>query len=61
MKIPTIGDVLEDGSGSRWRVAGVQLGEGVEADKPERQTLYLDLDPVKERPEIPAAFREAGG
>lgn len=59
MKIPGIGDVLEEADGRRWRVRGIQLGEGVEEEHPERMTLYLDVEPVKERPAVPEAFREA--
>lgn len=59
MKIPGIGEILHDESGRRYRVAGVQLGEGVEEARPERMTLYIDLDPLPERPPVPPAFEEA--
>ena len=59
MKIPGIGDVLEEPDGTRWRVVGIQLTDGVEEERPERKTLYLDVEPVKPRPPVPAAFEEA--
>lgn len=61
MKIPGIGAILEeDGpSGRLWRVRGVQLGEGVEEEHPDRKTLYIDVEPVTPRPPVPAAFQDA--
>ncbi len=59
MKVPGIGDVLEDAAGRRYRCAGVTMDDGVSELHPERVTLYVDLDPMKERPPVPEAFREA--
>lgn len=59
MKFPQIGEIMHDESGRRWRVLGVQLHEGVEDDHPERKTLYVDLEPIEDRPPVPEAFREA--
>lgn len=59
MKIPGLGDVLEEGDGTRWRVVGVHLHDGVDEDRPEIKTLYIDVEPVKERPPVPDAFRQA--
>lgn len=59
MKIPTIGDVLEDASGRRYRCAGVTMDDGVSELHPERMTLYVDLDPVKEREPIPEGIRRS--
>ena len=61
MKIPTIGDVLEEQgpNGHLWRVVGVRLDDGVEEDKPERKTLYIDVEPVRPRPPVPEAIRRS--
>lgn len=61
MKIPSIGDVLEEHgpNGRLWRVVGVQLAEGVEEANPERKTIYLDVEPIAPRPPVPRAFEEA--
>lgn len=59
MKIPGIGDTLEEADGTRYRVVGVQLHPGVEEEFPERRALYIDLDPVKPRPQVPEAIRRS--
>jgi hypothetical protein len=59
VKMPSIGDVLEEhgANGKLWRVVGTGLMDGVEEDKPERKTLYIDVEPVMKRPEIPEVIR----
>lgn len=61
MKIPSIGDLLEEHgpAGTVYRVVGVQLHPGVEEEFPERRTLYIDLDPVKPRPQVPEGIRRS--
>lgn len=59
MRIPTIGDTLEEADGRRYRVTGVQLHPGVEEEFPERKTLYIDLDPVTPRPPVPEGIRRS--
>lgn len=61
MKIPSIGDVLEEHgpNGKLWRVVGVALMPGVEEEKPDRHTLYVDVEPIEKREPVPRAFQEA--
>lgn len=59
MKIPSIGDVLEEHgpNGRLWRVVGVRLEEGVDEEHPERKYLSIDVDPIAPRPPVPEAFQ----
>lgn len=57
MKFPEIGEILEDVSGRRFRVTAVTLWQKDEEQPTD--TLYVDLEPVKERPPVPDAIRRS--
>lgn len=60
ISIPTVGQVLEDAGGNRWRVRGVRL-DHFEAEPddqwPEGWALCIDVEPVVERVPIPESIR----
>ena len=59
MKIPRIGQLLEDEGGRLYRVLGVHLDDGIRDDKPEQLVLYIDVVPVEARPSIPEGIRRS--
>lgn len=58
MKVPTVGEVIEDAGGKRWQVQGVHLVHYfAEGEMPETWTLHVDVEPVVERVPIPESIR----